>query len=86
MMNLRNRCLMVTPMAERDVQGIYDAAFDANRERLIAMVRSLAMSHERLRAELQGAEILLRENGVLQQPHIPERARSHGATERVGGE
>lgn len=37
------------------VEGIHDAAKDMTREKLVECVKRLALSHERLRAELAGA-------------------------------
>ncbi len=58
MPDLQQRALAITPLSVRVVQNIYSGAYSSAPQCLIA----LCESHERLRAELQGAEILLNEN------------------------
>ena len=47
------------------VEVIHDAAMDMTRNHLIDVVKRLAMSHERIRAELSGAEIVIVDTGVV---------------------
>lgn len=54
---LRHRALARLPLAEEQVERLYVNCQDGGMR--AATVRDLAESHERLRAELQGAEILL---------------------------
>lgn len=54
-MTLKTDCLGVVPMSEEEVNELYVG----NPQLLI--IKKLCRSHERLRTELEGCEILLRE-------------------------
>lgn len=59
-MNLKIDCLGKTPLTYEAVAAICNmTSFDPAVRQI---VRNLCLSHERLRAELQGAELLLKEN------------------------
>jgi hypothetical protein len=60
-MSLSKKSLSVLPMPLDHVEGIYDACRDMTREKLIECVKRIALSHERLRAELAGATVLMDE-------------------------
>lgn len=61
-MSLREECLGKLPLTKEAVQSIYDVRNGKHPPAVIATwIKNLCLSHERLRAELEGAEILLRE-------------------------
>lgn len=57
-MNLKTHCLGRTPLGEVEVQEICDMRFTVPKEHLQSLVYKLAMSHERLRAETVGLQIM----------------------------
>lgn len=57
-MNLKTHCLSELALPAHMVQQIYDCAGDMTQDRARLMVRKLAMSHERLRAELDGLQVM----------------------------
>ena len=59
MSKLSQRCLGYVPLTVETVESFYDGTRSASAERCLL---ALCESHERLRAELQGAEILLEED------------------------
>lgn len=61
---LKVDCLRVLPMSEAEVSELYSTD-SMDRCDLRDMMKRVCLSHERLRAELQGAEILLRESNVI---------------------
>ena len=60
-MNMQDKALGHAILSAKVVQDAYSAAKDMNREKLIEVVRWIALSHERLRMELEGAEKLIDE-------------------------
>ena len=60
-MSMKNRSLAVLPMSKDAVSVIHDAARDMTKEHLVDVVKRLALSHERLRAERAGATIMMDE-------------------------
>ena len=72
--SLSNKSLSVLPVPLEHVEGMYEAAKDMTREKLAECVKRLALSHERLRAELSGASLLLKElqslYDYLEQPDV----------------
>lgn len=60
-MNLKTHCLSELALPAVTVQQIYDASRDMTKKRAQQMVRKLAMSHERLRAELDGLQVMFNE-------------------------
>lgn len=60
-MNIKNNCLGVTPISESAVQVMCDMRFTVSREHLQSSVQKLALSHERLRAERDGLQIMFDE-------------------------
>lgn len=71
-MNLRNNCLGFTALEEKQVQAIHDGAESVSHQTLLRTLGRVCLSHERLRAEIQGLEEMLR---------IMERKQSHGCTD-----
>lgn len=61
-MNLQKACLAVVPMTEQEIEAIYTYPGQLS----VKEVTRLCLSHERLRAELAGAEIILKNHGILQ--------------------
>ena len=61
MSNLQKDALGVQVMSPDAVGCIRDAARDMTKEHLVDVVRRMAMSHERLRMELDGAMVVLDE-------------------------
>lgn len=62
MSNLQIECLAKTPISKEAIQVIWDLIGSRdNIEVLRTWLRNTCLSHERLRAELEGAEILLKE-------------------------
>lgn len=59
---LQRNALASVPLTEATVQSFYDGSRSGTAEQCL---RALCESHERLRAELQGAELLLAENQKL---------------------
>jgi hypothetical protein len=59
--SLSKKSLAVLPMPLEHVEGMYEAVKDMTREKLAECVKRLALSHERLRAELSGATLLMEE-------------------------
>ncbi len=59
MSDLTRRALGTVPLSVETVQSFWDGTRSGTPEQCL---RSLCISHERLRADLQGAEILLAEN------------------------
>lgn len=78
MTKLQSRALARTPLAEEYVHRLYDeyAPTSAMGERLLIfkVIRDLCESHERLRAELQGAEEMLKEDQRCSACGFPNRA------------
>lgn len=70
-MSLKLDCLRVLPLDERTVQNFYD-----RQELNIADTRKLCLSHERLRAELSGATILLEEQGKNESAMVSKLRRA----------
>jgi hypothetical protein len=62
-MSLSKKSLGVLPMPLEYVEGMFDAARGMTREKAVECVRRLALSHERLRAELTGATSIMNERG-----------------------
>ncbi len=60
-MDLRKECLRHVPLTFETVEDIYKGRRDYSESELAGVIRALCRSHERLRAELEGAEQLLRE-------------------------
>jgi len=56
--HLQRRALAITPLSAETVQSFYDGTRSGTAEQCL---KSLCESHERLRAELQGAEVLLKD-------------------------
>lgn len=56
---LRSDCLGFNALSEGGVASIYDYHQEASVDYLRDVVRRLCLSHERLRAELKGAELLI---------------------------
>ena len=71
---LRVRCLATTPIEEREVEKLYESSSvtTMEREELVFRIRRLCLSHERLRAELQGAEKIIQ---------TMDRKQQHGCTD-----
>lgn len=65
-MTLKIECLEHCPLTEGQVEHLFPIYPGSTRPSLLAMVRLLCLSHERLRAELSGAEILLKESESIQ--------------------
>lgn len=59
MNSIEHKSLAHPILSQKVVQDAYSAAKDMNREKLIEVVQWIALSHERLRAELEGAEAML---------------------------
>ena len=57
MTDLQRRALARTPLTDVEIAAIYD--------RHTGVTRIVCESHERLRAELQGAEVMIRDGEVL---------------------
>lgn len=67
--DLTKACLGRIAMSEKQVQKIYDRVADMDQESSpVRWIKSLCLSHERLRAELAGAESLLNES---KEKHCP---------------
>ena len=60
---LQQKALASVPLPETFVADIYDCAPKMTRDKAIEELQRLCVSHERLRAELLGAEALLTESG-----------------------
>lgn len=61
-MSLQSDCLGKVPLTKEAVQAIYSVRDGKHPPAVLATwIKNLCLSHERLRAELEGAEILLRE-------------------------
>jgi hypothetical protein len=58
-MNLQTECLKRIPFSAATVQGMCDVATCHPAAALLANFRMLCLSHERLRAELEGAKKML---------------------------
>lgn len=59
-MSVQTECLSRTPLTASHVEAIYHL-LDGEADAHAKVIRSLCLSHERLRAELLGAETLLKE-------------------------
>lgn len=61
MSNLSIECLSKTPISEAAIQVVYDSRDNPAhaREVVSLWLKNVCLSHERLRAELYGAEIVL---------------------------
>jgi hypothetical protein len=57
-MNLKTHCLGFLPLGEPLVQSVFDKRLEMDTRKLREWVRSLCLSHERLRAELEGLEAM----------------------------
>ena len=85
-MKLKSHCLGVTPFSAETVQKIYDDTYDTTRWLDQQTVRNLCLSHERLRAELEGMDVMLRETeGELKRTQgyleTLDRKVRHGCTD-----
>jgi hypothetical protein len=58
-MNIAKSCLATSIMPVKLVSDAHSAAPDMTREKLIEVVQWIALSHEQLRAELEGAEAMI---------------------------
>jgi hypothetical protein len=63
---LQRKALARTPMPAEQVERIYAAHLPAVSQGLCRLICDLCESHERLRAELQGAEVLLEDAERIQ--------------------
>jgi hypothetical protein len=63
-MNLKTECLAKTPLSAEAVAAIYGMLEKFAEPGQRQIVKNLCLSHERLRAELEGAEALLVKQGV----------------------
>jgi len=57
--DLKTQCLPQVPLTEVQVEDVFATRDQLDRDTLLGVVRRLCLSHERLRLELAGAEILL---------------------------
>ena len=57
--SIERKALATNALSAKVIRDAYSAAPDMTREKLIEVVRWIAVSHERLRAELQGCETLM---------------------------
>jgi hypothetical protein len=77
---LQSHCLGNTPIEKGTVQAYYDEVSAMPRKSLESCVKLLCMSHERLRAEAAGAEI------VWQQAQaVVDRLKERLEYERIAG-
>lgn len=62
--HLATECLAKVPVSESAIQVIFDLrdAPSSNREVLSTWLKNVCLSHERLRAELDGSEIVRRDD------------------------
>lgn len=64
MSRLETECLAKVPITESAIQVIFELrdATSSNRDVLSTWLKNVCLSHERLRAELNGSEILRRDD------------------------
>jgi hypothetical protein len=62
MNTITRKALASVALTEHMVCDIFDSSTMMSREKLIEQLQRLCTSHERLRIELNGAEILIEEN------------------------
>jgi len=60
-MDLKIKSLSRVALSEQRIQEIYDNVTPHPAADNVQLVRELCLSHERLRAELSGAEIIIKE-------------------------
>ncbi len=68
MTDLQRKALASLPLSAEEVQDHFDEAYTHVHPQFVPaarLVRALCVSHERLRAEVQGAEVLPAEAGYL---------------------
>lgn len=58
-MNLRTECLKHVPLTAATVESIWSELRKYSEGELLERLRALCLSHERLRAELEGCEATL---------------------------
>ena len=63
-LDLKKECLPRVPLTELQVEDVFATRDLLDRETLLGVVWRLCLSHERLRAELAGAEILLNSEAI----------------------
>ena len=64
MTQLQQKALASVALPESFVSDIYDCAFVMTREKAIEELKRLCVSHERLRAELLGAQAMVADIGT----------------------
>jgi hypothetical protein len=79
---LQSHCLGVTPLTKESVQAICNNRFEPLD---IQQVKNLCMSHERLRAEAAGAEIVWREAQAVVD-RLKEQIRNTEELYRITGD
>ena len=60
MSNLQTRCLGYLPLPKEQVESIWSGNTSFDRQESMSAIAQLCLSHERLRAELEGLEIVLK--------------------------
>lgn len=57
-MDISKHCLGALPLTADQAQKIYDVAHVSSKESLIGLIKKLCLSHERLRAERDGLQVM----------------------------